>query len=114
MEDTAEATPGQRRELARLCSTAVLTYEEASRLIVGLRRERSPLPSQATIDRLHEALSEGDKVEAGRALAAAKSQTRHGFWLPLLSDLGIHERQARRLIAAAKPQGDTGEKPLQN
>ena len=104
MENTAEATPAQRRELARLIVTASLTYEEASRMIVGLRRERSPLPPQATIDRLHRALEDGDKAEAGRVLAAAKRQTRHGCWLPLLSNLGIHERQARRLMAAVNPQ----------
>ena len=72
-------------------------------MIDGLQRERSPLPSQEAIDRLHRALYEGDPGEIGRALLAAKGATRHGCWLPLLSNLGIGERRARRFMAAAKP-----------
>lgn len=89
-----------RLEVARLI-TSDLSFEEASRLIGDPRRERSPLPSQEVIDRLHRALDEGDdRAEIGRALLAARKATRHGCWLPLLNSIGINERRARRMMAA--------------
>lgn len=41
-------------------------------------------------------------IAAGRDLLEAKASVAHGEWLPLLDELGLNERAARRLMAIAK------------
>ncbi len=41
------------------------------------------------------------RLELGRALVAKKAATKHGRWLPMLADLGIEERTARRYMDLA-------------
>lgn len=45
-------------------------------------------------------------VTAGRNLIAAKSDVRHGEWLPMLSEIGISEAEASRLRAIATRVGN--------
>ena len=95
-----KATAKQKRKVKALIAGVVIpeTFDEASRLIVGLRRERSPLPPQEDIDAIHTAREEGDKAAQARALRRAKVRTRHGCWLSLLKSLGIPSRQAQRIM----------------
>ena len=95
-----KATAKQKRTAKGLIAGVVVpeTFDEASRLIVGLRRERSPLPPQEDIDAIHRALEEDDKAGQARALRLAKARTRHGYWLSLLDELGITPRQAQRIM----------------
>lgn len=44
-------------------------------------------------------------VSAGKHLIAAKADVQHGEWLPLLRDIGINDREARRLMAIGKGAG---------
>jgi len=41
-------------------------------------------------------------LEAGRLLAIAKSECRHGEWLPFLSRTGVTERKAQRMMQIAR------------
>ena len=95
-----KATAKQKRTVKGLIAGVVIpeTFDEASRLIVGLRRERSPLPPQEDIDTIHKAREKGDKAAQARALRRAKAKTRYGYWLPLLKSLGISPRQAQRIM----------------
>src|SRR5690625_4403440 len=38
-------------------------------------------------------------VSAGKHLIAAKADVEHGEWLPMLKEIGINERVARRLMS---------------
>ena len=95
-----KATAKQKRKVKALIAGVVVpeTFDEASRLIVGLRREHLPLPSQEVIEAIHTALEEGDKSDLARTLRRAKARTRHGYWLSLLDELGITPRQAQRIM----------------
>ena len=96
-----QATTRQKRTVKALIAEVAVpeTFEEASRLIVGLRRQQSLLPPQDVIDVVHAAREEGDKAALGQALRQAKRQTRHGHWLSLLAELGIPPRQAQRIMS---------------
>ena len=95
-----EATAKQKRKVKALIAEVAVpeTFDEASRLIAGLRREHSPLPPQEDIAAIHVAFEEGDKSDLARALRRAKARTRHGYWLPLLGELGISPRHAQRIM----------------
>ena len=95
-----EATAKQKRKVKALIAEVAVpeTFDEASRLIVGLRREHLPLPSQEVIDAIHIAFEEGDKAGQARALRRAKARAHHGYWLSLLKSLGISPRQAQRVM----------------
>ena len=95
-----KATAKQKRTAKGLIAGVAVpeTFDEASRLMVGLRRERSPLPPQEDIDAIHTAREEGDKAAQACALRRAKVRTRHGCWLSLLDSLGIPPRQAQRMM----------------
>ena len=95
-----KATAKQKRTVKGLIAGVVIpeTFDEASRLIAGLRRERSPLPPQKDIDAIYTAREEGDKSDLARTLRRAKVRTRHGYWLPLLKSLAISPRQAQRVM----------------
>ena len=95
-----EATAKQKRKVKALIAEVAVpeTFDEASRLIAGLRREHSPLPPQEVIEAIHRALEEGDKAAQACALRRAKVRTRRGYWLPLLKSLGIPPRQAQRIM----------------
>lgn len=41
-------------------------------------------------------------IEAGHSLVSAKGQCKHGQWLAFLERVGVHERQARRLMQLAQ------------
>ena len=95
------ATIQQKKQIAKL-ATRSLSFEEAARLIPALKREVSPLPANTTIEEIRQAQESGDNAALGRALRQAKRRTRHGCWLPLLEQLGIHRRRAQRLMMTHK------------
>ena len=94
-----EATPRQKRTVAALIAKAAspVTFDEASRLIRDLRRKQAAFP--ILIEKIIEAERAGDHERLGRLLADAKHRMKHGAWLPMLRQLGIHPRRAQRLMA---------------
>ena len=94
-----EATPRQKRKVARLIARTAepVTFDEASRLIGGLRREAESFP--ALIEKIIEANRAGDIERLGRLLTKVKRRVRHGDWLSMLRRLDIHPRRAQRAIA---------------
>ena len=100
--DMDEATPRQKRETARLIARTAepVSFDEARRLIRDLRREQVAFP--ILIDKIIEAERAGDHERLGRLLADAKHRMKHGDWLPLLRQVGIHTRRAQRLMARSK------------
>ena len=104
-----EATARQKRASAALIAkvAAPITFDEASRLIRGLRREAEAFP--ALLEQIVEADHAGDRDRLGRLLRRAQTRIRHGAWLATLRRLGIHPRRAQRLIAhAASPRHRKG------
>ena len=97
-----EATPRQKRASAALIAKVATpeTFDEASRLIRDLRGERTAFPK--LLAKIMEADHAGDVERLGRLLADAKYRMKHGDWLPLLRQVGIHTRRAQRLIARTK------------
>ena len=93
-----EATPRQKRTVAALIARTAtpVTFDEASRLIGDLKRDALSFP--ALIAKIVEADRAGDVERLARLLANAKRQMRHGDWLPMLRQLGIHPRRAQRLM----------------
>ena len=79
-----------------------ITFDEASRLIGGLKREEMALPR--LIEEIMEVDRAGDRDRLGRLLRRAQTRIRHGDWLPTLRRLDIHPRRAQRLMARAKWQ----------
>lgn len=73
-----------------------ITFDEASRLIGGLKREQRAFPE--LVEQIVAADRAGDVERLGRLLSRAKSRMAHGAWLPTLGELGIHPRRAQRLI----------------
>ena len=96
------ATPRQKRETTRLIAKTAepITYEEASRLIGGLKREAHSFP--ALIEKIIAADHGGDVERLGRLLCEAKRQMRHGDWLTTLRSLELHPRRAQRLMTRSK------------
>ena len=94
-----DATPRQRRTAARLIAKVAepLTFDEASRMIGGLKREAESFP--ALIEKIMEADRAGDRDRLGRLLTRAKRRVGHGAWLPLLREVGINQRRAQRAMA---------------
>ena len=99
-----EATPRQKRTVAALIAKAAeaITFDEASRMIVSLKREEMALPR--LIEEIMEADRAGDRDRLGRLLRRAQTRIRHGAWLPTLREIGINPRRAQRLMARAKWQ----------
>ena len=97
-----EVTARQKRTVAALIAKAdsPVTFDEASRLIRDLRRDQAAFP--ILIDKIIEAERAGDHERLGRLLADAKHRMKHGDWLPLLRQVGIHTRRAQRLMARSK------------
>ena len=96
------STLRQKQETARLIARTAepVTFAEASRLIRDLRREQAAFP--ILIEKIIEAERAGDHERLGRLLADAKHRMKHGDWLPLLRQVGIHTRRAQRLMARSK------------
>ena len=93
-----EATPRQKQAAAALVAKTAqpVTFDEASRLICGLKREADSL--SRLLAKIVKADRDSDAARLGRYLADAKWRVKHGDWLPLLRLLYIHPRRAQRLI----------------
>ena len=93
------ATPRQKRETARLIAKVAepISFTEASRLIGKLKRQQQSFP--ALVQKILAADRAGDHERLGRLLADAKHRMKHGNWMPLLGEIGIHPRRAQRLVA---------------
>ena len=97
-----EATPRQKREVARLIARTAEpeTFDEASRMIRDLRREETALPR--LLHEIIEADHAGDTGCLGALLADAKRRMAHGAWLPTLRQLNIGPRRAQRAMSARR------------
>ena len=94
-----EVTARQKRTVAALIArtAAPITFDEARRVIRGLKREQAAFP--ILIEKIIEAERAGDHERLGRLLVDVKHRVSFGAWLPMLRDLGIHPRRAQRLMA---------------